>query len=292
MLASPSEEGKPAETKQDLPVQFELPHPRFNTQMTVQDDTLFIFGGTFERGDLEFTFDDFYAIDLGKLDGVREIFYIEPSNWTAQMVDSDEDGDDEDEDEDGDGEDDDEMDISDDEEDKQDTDPMSLDPTSSAPQPRMIPPATQVNSNDPHDSDSDALSELTTATTNTTLTATDTRPFPRPFESLRDFYARTSEQWQTYILQDPSNAPATQDPTAALTQDKVQPHSGQSIKELRKHAFSAAEQQWWECREEIRDLEDQQEAAGIGDVVSLADRGNKDGQDGGGGAGAGAGRRR
>ena len=290
MLTSPTEESKAAETKQDLPVRFELPHPRFNPQMTVQDDTLFIFGGTFERGDMEFTFIDFYAIDLGKLDGVREIFYTEPPNWNNQMLDSDEDTDVEDEDED---DYDDEMEISDGDEDKAENDSMALDPTSAAPHSQIDLPTTPSKVEDPHESDSDSFSDLTNTTTNTNVLRADTRPFPRPFESLRDFYARTSEQWQTYIIQDPSVPHTTQDSTASSSLNLTQPHSGQSIKELRKHAFSAAEQQWWECREEIRDLEDQQEAAGIGDVVSLADRGNKDGQEGGGGgAGGGAGRRR
>lgn len=37
-------------------------------------------------------------------------------------------------------------------------------------------------------------------------------------------------------------------------------------------AFKDAEEKFWDCREEIRALEDEQEAAGIGEVVSLADK--------------------
>ena len=55
------------------------------------------------------------------------------------------------------------------------------------------------------------------------------------------------------------------------------------IKEIRKKAFERAEQKWWDCREEIQQLEDEQEAAGVGEVVALEERA--------GGAG-GAGRRR
>jgi len=33
-----------------------------------------------------------------------------------------------------------------------------------------------------------------------------------------------------------------------------------------------SEEKWWDCREEITNLEDEQEAAGIGEVVTLADR--------------------
>jgi len=41
---------------------------------------------------------------------------------------------------------------------------------------------------------------------------------------------------------------------------------------LRERAFQQAEERWWDCREEVQALEDEQEAAGIGDVVSLDDR--------------------
>ena len=57
-----------------------------------------------------------------------------------------------------------------------------------------------------------------------------------------------------------------------------------TIKEIKTKAFELSEEKWWDCREEITALEDEQEAAGIGEVVSLTDRGDS-------GAG-GAGRRR
>src|SRR6478609_8423343 len=48
----------------EMPVSMEPPHVRFNAQLAVQDDVLYIYGGTFEKGDREFTFDDLYAVDL------------------------------------------------------------------------------------------------------------------------------------------------------------------------------------------------------------------------------------
>jgi hypothetical protein len=48
--------------------------------------------------------------------------------------------------------------------------------------------------------------------------------------------------------------------------------SEKTIKELRKAAFSMAEERWWDSREEIMALEDEQETAGIGEVVSISDR--------------------
>ncbi|KAI7097847.1 galactose oxidase, partial [Hortaea werneckii] len=50
--------------KVEKPVMWEMPHPRFNAQLTVQEDTLYIYGGTFEKGDREFTFDEMWSIDL------------------------------------------------------------------------------------------------------------------------------------------------------------------------------------------------------------------------------------
>lgn len=62
-----------------------------------------------------------------------------------------------------------------------------------------------------------------------------------------------------------------------------------AVKEIKAKAFELSEEKWWDCREEITALEDEQEAAGISEVISLAERG---GGAGAGGAGAGGGARR
>ena len=69
---------------------------------------------------------------------------------------------------------------------------------------------------------------------------------------------------------------------ASLRWKGVQPET-LSIKEIKTRAFEMSEEKWWDCREEITALEDEQEAAGIGEVVTLADRTE---------AGSGVGRRR
>jgi len=227
-------------------VRFEMPHIRFNAQLAVQDDALYIFGGTFEKKDIEITFSDMYSIDLGKLDGVRELYYIEPVNWGVTAAP---DSDDEMEDDDDDGDEDSEMDEND-----ANDDTMSVD---TPPTELSAPPSIEA--------------DTATETEPETSAQQDSRPFPRPFESLRDFYARTSEEWQNIVLESKGgggSAPASSD---------------HSVKELRKKAFEQSEERWWDCREEIRDLEDEQEAAGIGEVISIADRGGDAG---------GAGRRR
>ena len=45
-------------TKLVRPVLNAMPHPRFNAHLAVQDDVLYIFGGTYEHADAEYTFDE------------------------------------------------------------------------------------------------------------------------------------------------------------------------------------------------------------------------------------------
>ncbi|GLA16384.1 hypothetical protein AnigIFM62618_002960 [Aspergillus niger] len=224
-------------------VRFEMPHQRFNAQLAVQDDTLYIFGGTFEKGDREFTFNDMYSIDLVKLDGVKEIFYNEPSNWhLLNEADSDEEMDD-----------DEEEDLEDEEEEE---DAMSLDTGPPAPTEVTVPSVTQEMEN------------LEVEEQEGEPSVQDSRPLPRPFESLRDYFSRTGEDWQRILLD-------------TLKEKGIA--TEKNIKELRKDAFNMAEEKWWDSREEVMALEDEQEEAGIGEVVSIADRGDNVG---------GAGRRR
>jgi N-acetylneuraminic acid mutarotase len=221
---------------------YEFPHPRFNAALAVQADMLYIYGGTFEKGDREFTFDELWSVNLNHLDGVQEIFKRELEDWQG----SDDEADSEDDDDEGS---DSEDEAEDDEDDKS---APSTAPTSTTDSPLVAP----------KEADEDLG-------TNEEISAlTDTLPHPRPFESLREFYARTSEAWQNLTIEDLSKGDKSVD---------------KSPKEIKKLAFEQAEDKWWDCREEIRALEDEQEAAGIGEVVSLADKE---------GAGTGAGRRR
>ncbi|KAJ5495853.1 hypothetical protein N7539_000969 [Penicillium diatomitis] len=228
------EEEEPSEPSRPSIVRFEMPHKRFNAQLTVQDDTLFIYGGTFEKGDREFTFNDMYSIDLVKLDGVKELFYVEPTNWNLlNEEDSDEEMDDDEEEED------------DEEMEDEAGDAMSLDTSSPAPTELTVPSVTQ------------GMEQLEVEEEQDADQPADTRPQPRPFESLREFFSRTSEDWQNILLE--------------VLAWKGQAEN-KSVKEIRKLAFDMAEEKWWDSREEILALEDEQEAAGIGEVVSMQDR--------------------
>lgn len=242
--AKAKEEDEEEASRPEKPRLYEFPHPRFNAALAVQGDILYIYGGTFEKGDREYTFDELWSINLNHLDGVVEIFKRELEDWQGSDDEAETDEEEEDDDED---------DEEEEQEDKTDTASIpSTAPTSVSGKP-------------------ESAAEEDPGTTEEISALTDTLPHPRPFESLRDFYARTSEAWQTLVVDE-------------LT--KSSRGTEKTPKEIKKAAFDQAEEKWWDCREEIRALEDEQEAAGIGEVVSLADKA------GGEGAGTGAAARR
>ncbi|KAL8850743.1 MAG: hypothetical protein Q9221_004311 [Calogaya cf. arnoldii] len=231
-LEQENDDSDVAPIKPMKPSLFTMPHPRFNAQLAVQDDVLYIFGGTYEHGDREYTFDEMWAIDLGKLDGVQEIYKRELDNWQGSEHGSD-------------------VSASDDEEQSEDDD-VDDEGNAGVPLPTL-------DSEHQLDSKETEISEtLDDADGGTPITvAADTRPHPRPFESLREFFTRTSTAWQDIVLEKMRSG---------------DPSISRSIKELRKLAFDQSETMWWDCREEITTLEDEQEAAGIGEIVSITDR--------------------
>ena len=223
-------------TKSFQPVLMTMPKPRFNAQLTVQDDVLYIFGGTYEHGDREYTFDEMYAVDLGKLDGVKEIYRKESGEW--QPSDGEE----------TDSEEDDNSDLS------QDS-VMDAEISSRVPLPRdEVVGAPTSTIKVPENLDIDMEDEMDE------IQILDNLPQPRPFESLRDFFSRTTSSWQELVLS---------------SVGEVDSNSDHSVKELRKGAFELAERKWWDSREEITLLEEEQENAGIGEVVSMTERGGE-----------------
>ncbi|UNI14569.1 Kelch repeat-containing protein 3 [Purpureocillium takamizusanense] len=249
-LEEPDDDEKPA---REMPVTMEPPHVRFNAQLAVQDDVLYIYGGTFEKGDREFTFDDLYAIDLSKLDGCKEVFSRPVEDW-IESEDEEDDADDEEEDED-------DSDGEDTEDDEQE-------------QPLHTPSMRKKKDDTMSDTTSETASTSTVAseeeeTDTTAASVDDGLPHPRPFESRREFFVRTTAEWQEILM-------------TSLRWKNIQPET-LTVKEIKTKAFELSEEKWWDCREEIMALEEEQEAAGIQEVVSLAERGD---------AGAGPGARR
>ncbi|THV48524.1 hypothetical protein BGAL_0243g00140 [Botrytis galanthina] len=244
----------------------EFPHVRFNAQLAVQDDVLYIYGGTYEKGDREFTFDEMYAVDLGKMDGVKEIFRREPENWLGSEEDSEDD--EEDDDEDDEDDDDDEEDADEDGDVKMD-DKKHLHTESTRKSKRKEKDS--LSSELPDSSPTTSAPESFDDTPDTSTTSPDDHlPHPRPFESRRDFFQRTGNEWQEALM-------------TGLRWKGIQPET-LSVKEIKTKAFEMSEEKWWDCREEIVALEDEQEASGIGEVVALAERAE--------GGGGGVGRRR
>lgn len=232
------DDGDDEETERiEKPVQWEMPHPRFNAQLTVQEDVLYIYGGTFEKDDREYTFDEMWAIDLGKLDGCKEIFKREISDWHGSEDEDDSDEEDESSDE------------TEDERVGESSRPGTPASPLSAVS-REVPVQSEAVDPEPEKhATPDDLRE-------------DQLPHPRPFEALREFFVRTSNEWQAAVLE---------------WQKYQREIDDLSIKEIRKMAFERAEKKWWDCREEIQALEDEQEAAGIGEIVCLDQKGGEGG---------------
>ncbi|KAL4726021.1 Kelch repeat-containing protein 3 [Fusarium chlamydosporum] len=242
-LAKKEEEKDDEKPAREMPVTMEPPHVRFNAQLAIQDDVLYIYGGTFEKGDREFTFDDLYAIDLGKLDGCKEIFSRPVEDWIESEDEDDEDEDDEDEEE------------------EEDEEMMEEE----AAQQLRTPSKRKKKQDEVSEVSSEAASEPSTPSeedeTETAATSVDDGlPHPRPFESRREFFVRTSNEWQEILM-------------TSLRWKNIQPET-MAIKEIKAKAFELSEEKWWDCREEITAIEEEQEAAGIQEVVSLADRGD------------------
>jgi hypothetical protein len=193
-----------------------------------------------------------YAVDLGKLDGVKQIFHREPDNWLGS---DDEDSEEEDgSDEDDEGEDEDEEDEEGDVK-MSDEKPLHSESTrKSKRKDTVVAPGDEASEMASMPSTFDDTPDDATSTTS----PDDSFPHPRPFESRRDFFQRTGNEWQEALM-------------ASLRWKGIQPET-LSVKEIKTRAFEMSEEKWWDCREEITALEDEQEAAGIGEVVTLADR--------------------
>ncbi|KAK9371219.1 hypothetical protein V1509DRAFT_613943 [Lipomyces kononenkoae] len=219
-----------AVAKVDHPVVMSLPHPRFNSATAVLGDWLCIYGGVWEHGDREFTLDSMYAIDLSKLDGVRIIW----EDFTEDLAKADQ-GEQSDEDMDDDDDDDDEEDEDEDE----DEDAF------------MNEEEEERNEDAPDDVQVDEADDLADVAVGLDIVA-DPRPYlphPRPFESLRAFYSRTSNVFMEW----------------AISNNK---DGSKRAKELKRDAFELCEGRWWERWEEVRAQEDQlEELGGIGEIV-------------------------
>lgn len=245
--------GKDDAFTQEMPqkqILFEFPHVRFNSQLTVQNDVLYIYGGTYEKDNREFTFNDMYAIDLCKLDGVKQIFHREPENWYGS---DDEESDEEESDEEAEDE------VMTDENVEIDKKPLHSKSYRGSKKDQLnlkiddekSPLVTLKLSNTSVDNSDDAPDD--------NATNTDTHlPHARPFESRREFFQRTNNEWQEILM-------------TSMRWKGILPET-LTVKEIKTKAFEMSENHWWDLREEIMALEDEQDTARIGEIVPLVDK--------------------
>lgn len=66
------------------------PCARSSALATVRQGKLFLYGGMFEVGDRQFTLNDFYCLDLNKMDQWEVLVEMDPSESEWRMVISDE----------------------------------------------------------------------------------------------------------------------------------------------------------------------------------------------------------
>jgi hypothetical protein len=235
-----SEEDETSFKIEDIPMTLDLPQRRFNAALAVgMDDKLYIYGGTYEiPGRGEMTLDDFHVIDLGKLDGVRTLYNktIIPLDELVSSSSSDDSADDDD-----DNNDDDDNASQNDE--KMEDLPLQL---------QTPLPQTKMDLDIP----SQTIDTIPTTTADDESTETSTTSFnpafpqPLPFETLKAYYDRTAKEWLSFI--------------------------SERSKAARREAFVKAEGYWWECREEIREIEERMEESGVKEVVvASADRKEK-----------------
>lgn len=60
------------------------PCPRSSAMATVRQGKLFLYGGMFEVGDRQFTLNDFYCLDLHKMDRWEVLVEMDPSEWIKE----------------------------------------------------------------------------------------------------------------------------------------------------------------------------------------------------------------
>ncbi|XP_070575782.1 kelch domain-containing protein 4-like [Ptychodera flava] len=99
------EETKAAATVTEVP-EDAGPCARMNCLMTVKRGILYLYGGVYERGDVEITLNDMYAIDVHKFDEWKTLVALDKAKqeWKGE-VSSDEDDDEEEEEDDDEGDD-------------------------------------------------------------------------------------------------------------------------------------------------------------------------------------------
>lgn len=237
-----------------------LPPARFNVALAVQGDWLYMYGGTFEKGDIEITFDEMYKVNLEKLDGVIQIFKRESVVGGEEDMDLDDEDDEDDEDDSMD----DEEEESEDEEEKAKAEEIKRKQEEGRKAKALRKESMVETPMSPTSPTSPVFSEASAAATEATEPES-TLPLPLPFETLREYFVRTSEVFQAEVVEELKFKPVS---VAEAT----------TVKEIRTAAFEMAERRWWDVREEVREEERKLEELGVTEsVVMTGEKGESSG---------------
>ncbi|KAJ8586964.1 hypothetical protein M405DRAFT_770942 [Rhizopogon salebrosus TDB-379] len=163
------------------------PIPRYNAMPAVLRNTLYIYGGIFERGSRVYTLDDFYSIQLDKL----ERYTCLKHSGIVIPAEGDESNSDEDDDEEGESDDDD---NSDDEKQVGEDDAglkLEVPDEKESHEDEVVDQPKDV----PHDGIHATVTAFIGVSKDSTRSAEDVLSAPEPGESLAMFYARSREYW-------------------------------------------------------------------------------------------------
>ncbi|KAJ1311770.1 hypothetical protein OPQ81_010238 [Rhizoctonia solani] len=234
--------GAPVEPEQTIPL------PRYNAILAVLRNTLYIYGGIFERGSREYTLDDFYSLALDKLD---RFVCLKPCD--VVFAENDESSDEED-DSDDDSEDDEGSDSG--EEDENGTEDEQDKPAPKAKKPKRkestpmevdekVEPAKEAEMDEGEDAEVDELTKQAQTflgvSKDTTRSPEETISTPLPGETLAMFYARSREYWA----------------------QKAHENSDNRGKLLRRDGFALAEERYETYKPVLKEVERILEEAGL-----------------------------
>ncbi|KAF5390119.1 hypothetical protein D9757_003805 [Collybiopsis confluens] len=214
------------------------PLPRYNAMLAVLRNTLYIYGGIFERGSREYTLDDFHSIQLDKMD---RYVCLKESGIIIEEGNDESDEDDEEDTEVGDDDDDDDEDL--------DMDPDEFERSEAADSDEegtVVGVGTEKDTKDDEDDslvtdidveeidESPSLRSQATAfmgvSKDITRSPEDILSTPLPGETLAMFYSRSRQYWAQKILQVESNT-----------------SSEARGKQLRTAGFNLAQDRYSEC---------------------------------------------
>lgn len=157
------------------------PMPRYNAMLAVLRNTLYIYGGIFERGSREYTLDDFYALALDKMDR-----YVCLKKSDIIIPEGDEESSSSEEDDDG-------GDSSEDDEDDEDEDDSEM-LLGNGEAPEIKDPRSEI-AEEPKASLRDQATAFMGVSKDTKRSEEDIISTPLPGETLAIFYARSRHYW-------------------------------------------------------------------------------------------------